>query len=83
MAANEQENHGRDRMGILGLSGPPTCQPVWNHPRAVMPVSGIFFDEDNSYLGMQVTVQTMRFSEYEALPVSLAAVGENRPHSSS
>lgn len=56
---------------------------VSSHPRAVMPVSGTFFDEDNSYLGMEVTVRTMRFSEFEALPVSLAAVGENRPHSSS
>jgi hypothetical protein len=47
-----------------------------------MPVSGTFFGEDSSYLGMQVTVQTARFSEFEALPVSVAAIGENRPHSS-
>jgi hypothetical protein len=49
---------------------------VSSHPRAVKPVSGTFFDEDNSYLGMQVTVQTSPFAEFEAFPVSLAAVGE-------
>ena len=36
---------------------------VSNHPRGVMPVSGTFFDEHNSYLGMTVTVQTERLGE--------------------
>jgi transglutaminase-like putative cysteine protease len=36
---------------------------VSNHPRGVMPVSGTFFDEHNSYVGMTVTVQTQRLGE--------------------
>jgi transglutaminase-like putative cysteine protease len=33
---------------------------VSNHPRGVMPISGSFFDEAKSYLGMDVIVQTQR-----------------------
>ena len=36
---------------------------VSNHPRGVMPVSGTFYDEQKSYLGMTVTVQTQRLPE--------------------
>ncbi|HEY5705468.1 MAG TPA: transglutaminase family protein [Terrimicrobiaceae bacterium] len=36
---------------------------VSNHPRGVMPVSGTFFDDQDSYLGMKVTVQTKRLAE--------------------
>jgi hypothetical protein len=38
---------------------------VSNHPRGVMPVSGTFFDDHNSYLGMEVAVQTSRFADLE------------------
>lgn len=34
---------------------------VSNHPRGVMPISGTFFDQQGSYLGMTVAVQTERF----------------------
>ena len=33
---------------------------VSNHPRGVMPISGTFFDQQGSYLGMTVAVQTER-----------------------
>ena len=33
---------------------------VSNHPRGVMPVSGTFFDDQGSYLGMEVVVHTER-----------------------
>jgi transglutaminase-like putative cysteine protease len=33
---------------------------VSNHPRGVMPITGSFFDEQKSYLGMNVTVRTER-----------------------
>ena len=36
---------------------------VSNHPRGVMPVSGTFFGEYGSYLGMKVAVQTSRFAD--------------------
>jgi transglutaminase-like putative cysteine protease len=36
---------------------------VSNHPRGVMPVSGTFFDEDSSFLGMTVTVRTECLAE--------------------
>ncbi|HEY5892056.1 MAG TPA: transglutaminase family protein [Chthoniobacterales bacterium] len=36
---------------------------VSNHPRGVMPISGTFFDNRNSYLGMNVTVRTERLIE--------------------
>jgi hypothetical protein len=38
---------------------------VSNHPRAIMPVSGTFFGEHSSYLGMQAAVQTARFADLE------------------
>jgi transglutaminase-like putative cysteine protease len=40
---------------------------VSNHPRGVMPVSGTFFDENDSYVGMKATVRTERFDEGHAL----------------
>jgi transglutaminase-like putative cysteine protease len=43
-------------------SGKHVVTGVSNHPRGVMPVSGTFFDEQKSYLGMTVTVQTERFA---------------------
>jgi hypothetical protein len=42
-------------------SGQHIVVGVSNHPRAIMPVSGTFFGEQSSYLGMQVAVQTARF----------------------
>ena len=44
-------------------SGKHVLLGVSNHPRGVMPVSGTFFDEHNSYVGMTVTDQTQRFGE--------------------
>ena len=44
-------------------SGKHVVTGVSNHPRGVMPISGTFFDEQNFYLGMKVTVQTERMSE--------------------
>jgi len=44
-------------------SGKHVVTGVSNHPRGVMPVSGTFFDEQKSYLGMTVTVQTERFAK--------------------
>ena len=41
-------------------SGKHVVTGVSNHPRGVMPVSGTFFDKQNSYLGMKVSVQTER-----------------------
>ena len=42
-------------------SGNHVVTGVSNHPRGVMPVTGTFFDEQGSYLGMTVAVQTERF----------------------
>jgi transglutaminase-like putative cysteine protease len=47
--------------------GEPTSEKhvvtgVSNHPRGVMPISGTFFDGENSYLGMEVSVQTERLA---------------------
>lgn len=36
---------------------------VSNHPRGVMPISGTFFDQQGSYLGMTVAVQTERLAQ--------------------
>ncbi len=36
---------------------------VSNHPRGVMPITGSFFDERKSYLGMTVAVQTERHEQ--------------------
>src|SRR5205814_4438803 len=43
-------------------SGKHVVTGVSNHPRGVMPISGTFFDDQNSYLGMEVTVQTERLA---------------------
>ena len=40
---------------------------VSNHPRGVMPITGSFFDEQKSYLGMNVTVRTERYDSQPAL----------------
>jgi len=50
---------------------------VSNHPRGVMPVSGTFFDEDKSYLGMKATVQTARFADAETALRSLSSTQLN------
>jgi transglutaminase-like putative cysteine protease len=47
--------------------GEPTSEKhvvtgVSNHPRGVMPISGTFFDGENSYIGMEVSVQTERLA---------------------
>ena len=44
-------------------SGSHVVTGVSNHPRGVMPISGTFFDQQGSYLGMTVTVQTERLAE--------------------
>ena len=44
-------------------SGKHVVAGVSNHPRGVMPVSGTFFDNRNSYLGMNVAVRTERLIE--------------------
>jgi transglutaminase-like putative cysteine protease len=36
---------------------------VSNHPRGVMPISGTFFDQQGSYLGMTAAVQTERLEQ--------------------
>jgi transglutaminase-like putative cysteine protease len=52
---------GYDPMSGEATSGKHIVVGVSNHPRGVMPVSGTFFDEHNSYLGMKIAVQTARF----------------------
>jgi transglutaminase-like putative cysteine protease len=52
---------------------------VSNHPRGVMPVSGTFFGEYSSYLGMKVAVQTARFTDLES--PSLGSVELVKPSS--
>jgi transglutaminase-like putative cysteine protease len=52
---------GYDPMSGEATSGKHIVVGVSNHPRGVMPVSGTFFDEQNSYLGMKIAVQTVRF----------------------
>ena len=44
-------------------SGKHVVTGVSNHPRGVMPISGTFFDQQGSYLGMTVTVQTERLAQ--------------------
>ena len=41
-------------------SGNHVVTGVSNHPRGVMPITGTFFDQQGSYLGMTVAVQTER-----------------------
>jgi transglutaminase-like putative cysteine protease len=50
---------------------------VSNHPRGVMPVSGTFFDEDKSYLGMKAAVQTSRFADAETALRSISSTQLN------
>jgi len=56
---------GYDPMLGEATSGQHIVVGVSNHPRAIMPVSGTFFDEHDSYLGMQVAIQTARFEDLE------------------
>lgn len=44
-------------------SGKHVVAGVSNHPRGVMPVSGTFFDDQNSFLEMKVAVHTERLVE--------------------
>jgi transglutaminase-like putative cysteine protease len=54
---------GYDPMLGEATSGNHIVVGVSNHPRGVMPVTGTFFDEENSYLGMKAIVQTARFAD--------------------
>ena len=56
---------GYDPMLGEATSGDHIVVGVSNHPRGVMPVSGTFFDEYKSYLGMKAAVQTARFADAE------------------
>ena len=47
-------------------SGKHVVTGVSNHPRGVMPISGIFYDKENSYVGMKVAVQTERIDKTSA-----------------
>lgn len=44
-------------------SGKHVVMGVSNHPRGVMPITGSYFGEEYSYLGMTVTVQTERLQQ--------------------
>ena len=63
---------GYDPMLGEATSGNHIVVGVSNHPRGVMPVSGTFFDEDKSYLGMKATVRTARFADKETALRSLS-----------
>jgi transglutaminase-like putative cysteine protease len=56
---------GYDPMLGEATSGNHIVAGVSNHPRGVMPVTGTYFDEHKSYLGMKVAVQTSRFADLE------------------
>jgi transglutaminase-like putative cysteine protease len=64
---------GYDPMLGEATSGNHIVVGVSNHPRGVMPVTGTFFDEDESYLGMKAAVQTARFTEKETALRSLSS----------
>jgi transglutaminase-like putative cysteine protease len=64
---------GYDPMLGEATSGNHIVVGVSNHPRGVMPVSGTFFDEDKSYLGMKAAVQTARFADKETALRSLSS----------
>ncbi|MEA3208449.1 MAG: hypothetical protein QOE70_1506 [Chthoniobacter sp.] len=58
-------------IGYDPTSGEPTSADhvvtgVSNHPRGVMPITGVFFGDPGEYLEMKVTVQTERLSEAAA-----------------
>ena len=44
----------------------------------IEPVSGTFFDEHDSYRGMQVAVQTARFEDLETLGVSFVGANQSQ-----
>jgi len=67
---------GYDPMLGEATSGNHIVVGVSNHPRGVMPVSGTYFDEHSSYLGMKAGVQTKRFADAESPPACF--VGINR-----
>jgi len=69
---------GYDPMLGEATSGQHIVVGVSNHPRAIMPVSGTFFDEHDSYLGMQVAVQTARFEDLET-PRRIFYRGQSKP----
>jgi transglutaminase-like putative cysteine protease len=64
---------GYDPMLGDATSGNHIVVGVSNHPRGVMPVSGTFFDEDKSYLGMKAAVRTARFADKESALRSLSS----------
>jgi transglutaminase-like putative cysteine protease len=64
---------GYDPMLGEATSGNHIVVGVSNHPRGVMPVTGTFFDEDKSYLGMKAAVQTARFADKETALGSLSS----------
>jgi transglutaminase-like putative cysteine protease len=64
---------GYDPMLGEATSGNHIVVGVSNHPRGVMPVTGTFFDEDKSYLGMKAAVQTARFADKETALRSLSS----------
>jgi transglutaminase-like putative cysteine protease len=64
---------GYDPMLGEPTSGKHIVAGVSNHPRGVMPVSGTFLDEHNSYLGMEVSVRTARFADLESASSSLGS----------
>jgi transglutaminase-like putative cysteine protease len=71
---------GYDPMLGEATSGNHIVVGVSNHPRGVMPVSGVFFDDDKSYLGMKAAVQTARFADKET---ALLSFSSNQPKSGS
>ena len=71
---------GYDPMLGEATSGNHIVVGVSNHPRGVMPVSGTFFDEDKSYLGMKAKVRTARFADKET---ALRSLSGNLPGSGS
>jgi hypothetical protein len=69
---------GYDPMLGEATSGQHIVVGISNHPRAIMPVSGTFFDEHDSYRGMEVAVQTARFEELET-PRRIFGRGQSKP----
>lgn len=62
---------GYDPMLGEATSGKHVVTGVSNHPRGVMPVSGTFFGEHNSYFGMKTTVRTERLDEGHRFPAKV------------
>lgn len=63
---------GYDPMLGQPISGAHVVVGVSNHPRGVMPVSGTFFGERNSFLQLEVAVTTSRLANSEARMLSAA-----------